>query len=313
MSIADHVHTIAPWLRSVVGPGARSSAEPWATGVPDAKVGPVRLTGLLRHEPGADAVLVVVHGLGGDATSAYVARAARAASRAGISCLRMSLRGADRLGEDYFHAGLTADLSFSVRSPELERYPKVLVVGYSIGGHLALAHAAETMDARVRAVAAICPPLDLSLGATAFDGPGNALYRAYILSSMKRMYAVVARRRAVPIPVREALRVTTIRRWDTLVVAPRHGFRDAEDYYERVSVGPRLGRVAVPTLLVEACCDPLVPEETVRPSLAGASGCIDVRWAPKSGHLGFPSALDLGLGPDLGIEGQLLAWLGRFV
>ena len=63
--------------------------------------------------------LLIVHGLGGSAKSPYTAKAAHAAAAAGLSSLRLNLRGADLLGEDYYHAGMTADLAAAIASPEL--------------------------------------------------------------------------------------------------------------------------------------------------------------------------------------------------
>ena len=93
--------------------------------------------------------------------SRYARVGAGEALAAGMSCLRLNLRGADLEGEDFYHAGLTADLHAALADPALERYERVHLLGYSLGGHVVLRWATESGDARVRSVAAICPPLDL--------------------------------------------------------------------------------------------------------------------------------------------------------
>jgi predicted alpha/beta-fold hydrolase len=108
----------------------------------DPDVGPVQLSGRLREHPGATTLLLVVHGLGGSASSHYAIPAAVAADAEGISCLRLNLRGADRNGSDFYHAGLTADLRATVAGLPA-RYERVFLLGYSMGGHLALRYAAE--------------------------------------------------------------------------------------------------------------------------------------------------------------------------
>lgn len=307
-------------LRRELAPECRD----WQTVVDDPVMGPVRLTGRLREVPsgdrggdrGADTLLLIVHGLGACADAAYARRAARLADAAGLSSLRLNLRGADRLGDDYYHAGLTEDLRSALASPELERYRSVAILGFSLGGHTALRYATEAHDPRLVAVAAVCSPLDLAAGGRLIDRPGLWAYRRYLFNHLLEIYAPVAARRPVPIPLEEARRIRTFRDWDTRVVAARHGFRDADDYYARMSVGPRLPDLAVPALLVAAEDDPMVPAGAIRPVLASHAGrdlALDVRWVPSGGHMAFSRRLDLGLGTAPGeapgVEAQVLSWL----
>jgi predicted alpha/beta-fold hydrolase len=274
-------------------------------------MGEVRLTGLLGARRTPRSLLLVVHGLGGAVENFYAVSAARAAHAAGVQCLRLALRGADRRGEDFYHAGLTADLEAAIASRELSEISRIYVVGYSLGGHVTLRYAALGADPRVRAVAAVCPPLDLDASARAIDAPERLVYRKNILRGLLEIYEEVAARRSVPVSVDEARRIRTIREWDARTVAPRHGFRDAEDYYAKVSVAPILTKLSVPALLVFAESDPLVPEFVVRPALREHSSGLDVRWIERGGHVGFPGDLDLGLAAPLGLEHQIVAWLLR--
>jgi predicted alpha/beta-fold hydrolase len=277
----------------------------------------VQLTGRLTEVRGATGLVLVVHGLGGSAMSPYAADAAHAATRAGLSSLRLNLRGADRRGEDFYHAGLTADLTAALASDELERYDDIFVIGYSLGGHVTLKLVTEPHDPRVRAVAAICPPIDLARSAKEIDRRRRAPYRHHVLRGLKEIYAEVAARRDVPIPLAEARAIRTLREWDERVVAPRHGFADAEDYWQSESVAPRLPSIDVRALVVQAEADPMVLADTVRPALARARHAVDVVWVePRfGGHVGFAEDLDLGLGlpshssTSRGLEAQVVDWL----
>lgn len=120
----------------------------------------------------------------------------------------------------------------------------------------------------------------------------------------------MAAHRPVPAPVDEAARVRTIRAWDDLVVAPRHGFADAGDYYARASVAPRLPDLRVPALLVSSDCDPMVPARGVRPALERAAApLLTVRWISGGGHRAFPREIDAGVGEGAGLEAQILGWM----
>ena len=299
--IRGHLWTLAPRLLHRLRPPRLPVARPWETTVADPVRGPVRLSGLLREVPGSAEVLLLVHGLGGCSDSHYLSAGVAAAEAAGISSLRVNLRGADRQGEDFYHAGLTADLHAALASPELRGYSRVYALGYSLGGHVALRLGTEEGDPRLAAVAAICSPVDLALAQAAIDSPPLWIYRHYLLNGLKDIYDSVAARHPVPLPPAEVRRIPTIREWDDRVVAPRHGFADAADYYARASVAPRLPDLRVPALLLNSEHDPMVPARAVRPALRHPAPRLTVRWIAGGGHVAFPRAM--------GVDGWVVGWL----
>ena len=197
----------------------------------------------------------------------------------------------------------------ALAAPAVARYSRVLVLGYSVGGHVALRAAIERADSRVRAVAAICPPLDLHQAAAAFDHPARRPYRLHIFHHLNKAYAATVARGRAHVPPDVVARARSCRERDALTVVVRFGFRSAEDYYERESVAHRLHNLGVPSLVVASRHDPLVPAETVAPALAGASSALSVKWIEPGGHVYFPGKLDLGQGGPLGLEHQVIAWL----
>jgi predicted alpha/beta-fold hydrolase len=307
-ALGGHAWTIGAWLRHTVRPQVAPLSVPWSVVAEDPRVGPVRLTGRIRHEASASSLLLIVHGLGGDMDAPYAIAGAIAAREAGFSCLRLNLRGADRSGEDFYHAGLTADLHAALSSEDLARYEEVFVLGYSLGGHVTLRYATDAPDSRVTAVAAVSPPLDLDLSASAFDRSGCDVYRWNVLAGLKEIYAAVARRRPMPLPSSDVQRIRKIREWDDRVVAPRYGFRNAEHYYRSVSVAHRLSEVSVRSLVLFAQNDPMVPRSAVAESAERCGPKTVVKWIETGGHMAFPSKLDLDCGGALGLEGQILSW-----
>ncbi|AKF07868.1 YheT family hydrolase [Sandaracinus amylolyticus] len=316
-----HYWTLGSFVRGMVRPEAPLIDVPFSTTLVDAISGPVELSGRLAVPAGGarDAV-VVLHGLGGDVTSRYMLLAARAALDAGMACLRLHMRGADRRGADVYHAGLTDDLDAALRSEALAGYERLYVIGYSLGGHVTLrwaaGHALE--HPRVRAVAAICPPVDLAAGVRAIQRIDRRPYQFHVLRGLKEQYAAVAARhgertRIAPIRVEQVRRIRTIVEWDDWVIAPRYGFRSADHYYEQAAVGPHLRAIGKPALFVAADADPMIPETTVRPALARISEHVRVVWTGRGGHVGFPDDVSLGLAPrregDLGVEPEVVAWL----
>jgi predicted alpha/beta-fold hydrolase len=313
-SLSGHFWTIAPVLRHRARPAPCPPAEPWSVELTDPDVGTVKLRGLFRDAPESDAAVVIVHGLGGTIATHYCSSAARAADGIGVACLRLALRGADREGDDFYHAGLTADVHAALTSPVLARFSRLYVLGYSLGGHVTLRYAtggAGAREPRVRAVAAVCAPLDLELAARHIDSPGASLYRHHVLTGLKDMYAAVARRRPVPTPLSRVRAVRSIREWDELTVVPRFGFGSAEQYYSQMSVGSALRCLGVPALLIEYRDDPMVPPWTYDVHLARPLPNLEARALSGGGHVGYPARTHLGEHGPLGVESQVLTWLLR--
>ena len=314
MALSGHFWTVYPTLKHTLAPARAPEAGPWSTTVPDADLGTVTLTGALRDHPGSDTCLVVVHGLGGAIDGFYNVQAARAAERLGMSCLRLALRGADRLGEDFYHAGLVDDLTAALQSPALARYRHLLLIGYSLGGHMVLRWALTPSDARVRALVAMCAPLVLGETSASLDRPAARPYRAAVLLGLKQIYASVAARRTVPTDLAEVLRVRTLREWDQLTVVPRFGFDSVDDYYARMSVGPWLADLKRPALIVHSEHDPMIPLATYEHLTTGDLPLVTWSRPTCGGHVAFPQDVDLrlsGLARRAGedAETQSLRWM----
>lgn len=309
--LTGHAWTIAPALRHMVVFEPGPAAQEIRVEVRDKTMGRVGLTSQLRKREGTT-LAVLVHGIGGSPASHYMVEAARDLDTAGLSCLRVALRGADRSGDDFYHAGLREDLDAILAAPELQEFERIVVVGFSLGGHMVLRWALDPSDPRVRGVAAVSSPLDLDAAATAIDGPNRSLYRRHVLRGLKDIYGSVARRRPVPTPATRVDQVKSIREYDRLTVVPRHGFSSVRDYYESQSVGPRLAGLRLPALYVGSRSDPMIPLETVKPFLSEAPAqWLTVRMTNRGGHVAFPGDLDLDLGGGAGLTRQLLGFFSR--
>ncbi len=299
-----HAWTVWPTVRDRVRPPSAPASELWRADVRDPALGVVKLTGRIDHVADARGLVVILHGMGGSAERTYCAVAASAARAAGLSSLRLNLRGADGSGEDLYHIGLVDDIDAALAHPDVARYPRLYALGFSLGGHIALRMGAlEGPGGRLRAVASVCAPLDLEASCAHIDHPARWAYRRHLLAGVKEVYRMVAARRPMPASIETVLAIRTVRTWDDKVVAPRFGFSGASDYYRKVSVAPRLPEMELPSLIVASERDPMVPAHTLRRVLARASSAVETRWLERGGHVGFPG--------EYALLREIMDWLAK--
>ena len=144
--------------------------------------------------------------------------------------------------------------------------PRLAVVGFSLGGNLALlmlGRRRERLPRTLVATAAISAPVDLATCAAALESPGNGVYQHYFM----RMLAEAYRRRHAARPdlfsAGRELGLRTVREYDDRITAPFGGYESAAQYYERSSAGPWLAAIDRPALLLAAADDPMIPTASV--------------------------------------------------
>ena len=277
----------------------------------DAISGEIELTGWTGGDQTSNVAVVLVHGLGGSANSAYIHRAGAAALEAGWRVLALNLRGAGGRPADLYHAGLTEDIHAALQSPELARVRQIYIWGFSLGGHITLRYCTKQPDPRVVRGVAICPPLELSTAGIHFDQPTQIIYRQYILRALKELYAALEGRRRLPVSQERARKIRGLVEWDDIIVAPHFGFRDAWDYYLQMSVSSRLGQLQVPVLILSTRNDPMITSQSIPHDVEALSEKITMRWIPRGGHVGFLGKTDLGFGPADSVNRQVVQWLGK--
>jgi hypothetical protein len=239
--------------------------------------------------------VVLAHGLEGSSESGYILGIAARAWEAGCNVVRMNMRtcgGTEALTSTLYHSGLSGDLSAVIRHfTRRHGLERVAVVGYSMGGNLALKLAGEWGSGRpLAAVATVCPAIDLAVGADALHEGFNRAYEWKFLRSLMARYE----RKAtlfpeIYAPRREIGAVRSIREFDNKIVARYWDFRNAEDYYHHAASARVVERIAVPTLILRAQDDPFIrlTAET-RAKLLG-NPCVSLVETRHGGHCGYLS------------------------
>ena len=190
-----------------------------------------------------------------------------------------------------YHSGETEDLDRVVRRLGAEDpAAPIVAVGVSLGGNVLLKWLGEQgPDAveRVEAAVAMSAPFDLAACAEALESGMGYVYMHAFLTTLRQKALEFERRYPGSVDVEGVRSARTFRQIDDAATAPIHGFADAADYYARASSLPYLERIAVPTLLLNACDDPFQPVEALERAREAASPPVTCRFTEKGGHVGW--------------------------
>ncbi len=261
-------------------------------------------------------VVLLMHGLGGHADSAYMLRVAAKFLSRGWIVFRMNHRGAGQgrgLARRLYHSGKSEDLP-PVLDTLRQLFPglPLVVIGFSLSGNVLLKYLGETGADNpfdiARAIA-VCPPIDLQRCADALSRRRNWLYDlrfSRLLRSMVReMQAHFPDFPRISLPFH-----LTVYEFDQRVTAPLNGFASAEDYYRRCSAAPLLANIRIPVDILASDDDPFVPAAMFR-SVPNDNGAIELHLTRSGGHMGFLSAFETSFGDRRWMDEALLHFATR--
>lgn len=243
--------------------------------------------------------VIVVHGLEGSSDSQYMLGIAHKGLAAGMNVVRVNQRncgGTDDLAPTLYHSGLSSDVAAVARAlVEQEHISRFALAGFSMGGNLVLKCAGEwsrEAPPQFRAVAAVCPAVDLAASADALHEPANRLYELYFIWKLRRRLQAKARHFPGIFDSSRLKGIFSLRDFDDRITAHYCGFNGAVDYYARAAATNVIDRISAPTLILHAANDPFIrilPETRAR-ILANPN--IRFRESQDGGHCSFLSPRD---------------------
>lgn len=254
---------------------------------------------------GAARILVLFHGLEGSSSSHYAREIVRSAVDEGWRCVVPHFRGCsgelNRLPRAY-HSGDSAEIDWILRRVRAGN-PSAAVhaAGVSLGGNALLkwlGERGEDATGVVAHAAAVSAPIDLAAAGRALGRGFNMVYTRMFLGSLKRKASAKLAQFPGSFDGNAMRAAKTLYDFDNAVTAPLHGFRDADDYWQRASSWPQLAGIRVPTLVLNARNDPFLPECALAHA-RGASKHVKLDFPAHGGHVGFLS------GPFPGRHGWL--------
>jgi uncharacterized protein len=265
----------------------------------------------LEHQPPAPAQgqIVFLHGLEGSAEAGYIRSFSQAALERGFGVHRLNFRtcgGTEDLCETMYHSGLTSDTHVVLKAIQSCWQEPLFVIGFSLGGNVALKLAGELGETSILdGVCAISPPIDLAACVRAIDKPSNVLYARRFLDRLRQRIERKSRSAPHLYSSADLHTVKTIWQFDDRYTAPLFGFGNAANYYATQSAANFLANIRVPTLVITAEDDPLVPYEIFRHPAFQQNSWLRLATTKYGGHLGFLSRYK----PRFWIDSFALQWV----
>ena len=247
-----------------------------------------------QPERAARPLLLALHGLESSSDAHYMRGLASQALGRGWNAVLLNQRncgGTERLTPGLYHSGLTADpLAVMRELVDTDGMRDIGIVGYSLGGNLAIKIAGElgaSGSLPVRAAVAVSPTIDLDVCVRAIERRANVAYQWNFVRNLRARM----RRKVEAWPGAFDLapldRIWTIRAFDEQYTAPFHGFAGATDYYQKASALRVIDRIRIPALILTAEDDPFVPGDQFRAAAIRENPFVTARVEPWGGHCGF--------------------------
>ncbi len=240
---------------------------------------------------------ILSHGLEGSSRAKYIQSMADTLWQAGWDVLAWNCRSCsgevNRLPR-FYHSGASDDLKLVV-DHALAVHParEVDLVGFSLGGNITLKLLGELgagPPTRLHRAVTFSVPCDLTSSSRRLESWLNRkLYmKRFINPLLKKVESKRSRHPEMP-EIDPRMKLETFKQFDDHYTAPLHGFRDAEDYWERSSSRPLLPAIKIPTLLVQADNDPFLAEDCYPYAEARESDAFYLEVTDGGGHVGFGS------------------------
>jgi predicted alpha/beta-fold hydrolase len=232
--------------------------------------------------------IVILHGLEGSLQSGYLRSLIQLLTRIDrfsveVICLRGCGTTINRVARAY-HSGFTDDLRSYL---SLQDEP-VLLVGFSIGGNIALKYLGEEGSSASRVVAAaiaISTPGNLS--ATAASIAKNPIYQRYFISAFHRKHRLKVASGIASPSFADFSSISSFYDYDSRFTAPLFGYSSAEEYWHENSCCRFIDLIRVKCRMISALDDPFFSRASFPEKECRDNHWVDLELSQWGGHVGF--------------------------
>jgi predicted alpha/beta-fold hydrolase len=244
-----------------------------------------------KNESQIKGIVLLLHGLAGSENSRYLLRISRRLIDLGYITMRINLRGCGAgqgLAKRLHYAGGSKDLiTVADRIHQEFGSLPLQLVGFSLGGHILLKYLGELGDnippQLVQSIA-VCPAVDPANTVKLFALPRNQLFEKSFVKELVDLVKVTES--AYP----EITKTTfpeklSLYKFDDLYIAPKWGFKDADDYYNQCKASKFIPLIKSPCRILYSMDDPIVDPKTFDQIVHSEN--VRLYSTTYGGHMGF--------------------------
>ncbi len=240
-----------------------------------------------------DKVVILLHGLEGNAQRAYMKGSAKAFVTAGYDVCAVNFRGCSgtsNIAYRSYHSGATEDL-IEILNHILssDKYSKCYLKGFSLGGNLILKYLGEgnSVPHQIKGAVAISAPCQLADSLTQLLTLKNIAYAKRFKKNL--IQKLRAKQELFPEMISDSdiENIITLKDFDDIYTSKAHGFADAMDYYKQCSSLQFLPSLNIPALIINAQNDSFLGEACYPFEEAKYSEHVYLEVPKYGGHVGF--------------------------
>ncbi|WP_420570985.1 YheT family hydrolase [Kordia sp.] len=246
------------------------------------------------YHPNTSKLIVILHGLEGNAQRAYVKGTAKIFNRNGYDAVGMNFRSCsgqpNRLYRSY-NAGATEDLR-EVMEHILTNYPQyshIVLKGFSLGGNMLLKYLGEPIriPKEIKAGIAVSVPCQLKGSLLQMNRVENYLYSRMFIKYLQKKLETKNASFPNLIKLEDIKKANSLLKIDDLYSSKAHGYEDAFDYYKKCSSRQFLPYIKIPTLLINAKNDSFLSKDCFPVEEAEKNANFYLEIPKYGGHVGF--------------------------
>jgi predicted alpha/beta-fold hydrolase len=242
---------------------------------------------------GSERLLIVLHGLEGNADRHYVKGMIRHFSHNGWDGVGMNLRSCS--GElnsklHSYHMGVSDDLAHVIAHVIANyNYSTIVLSGFSMGGNIVLKYLGEqknNLPKEVKAAVTFSVPCHIQSANVNIEKWYNWQYVRRFMKTLNKK----VEQKAVKFP--DQLNIDkpmprNFTEFDERFTSKLHGFKDAVDYWTQCSCKQFLHNIRIPTLLVNAKDDSFLSEACFPYNIAKKNPYFYLETPAHGGHVGL--------------------------
>lgn len=243
---------------------------------------------------GSRKLVILTHGLEGDSRRHYVMGTAKLFFQNGWDVLAWNCRscsGEMNRAQRMYHHGDTEDIGEVVtHALRSKKYEQVAMCGFSMGANITMKYLGvhgKNVPEPIRSAAVFSAPTDLREGAEILDKASNIIYRKRFMFYLKKKMEAKNAQYPGVIDLENFKKIKVWKDFDDYFSAPLNGFTDALDFYEKASAKNFMAGIAIPTLLVQALNDPILPSSCYPKDLCEQHPHLHLEITKHGGHVGF--------------------------